>query len=158
MNLAGDLAETERSVEVLADGILLQRFDLGVSQSVRAKVLQSVFDQLPSKFTASEIGFDREVGDVADSSFAVLPRRNATDDAAVDFCHEDATWITCDIVVQVSSFPPSPVVIVNHTELMLHSLIDRHSVKRGDGDPLQSRQVVVAKGADEHHECKSEVR
>ena len=150
MDLAGDLAKAERGVEVLADFVLLQCFDLGVRQSAGAEVLQGVFDQLPPEATASSIRFDCEVGDVADPSFAVQPRRDATDNAAVDLCHEDATRIASDIVVQMPSLPPLPVVIVNHSEQPLHPLIDRYAVKRCDGDSLERRQVVGTKGTDEH--------
>ncbi len=46
VNLSCDFAESKRCVELLADRVLHERFDLGVSEASVAKTLQRKFDEL----------------------------------------------------------------------------------------------------------------
>ena len=73
MDLPRDLAESERRVEVLADGVLNQRFNFRVIQASLSKVSQSVFDQRPANSSASILGCNRDVGNVSNAGLAVHP-------------------------------------------------------------------------------------
>ena len=107
-----------------------------------SKTLQRKFDELPAQASAAAIGFDGEVGDVTDPRLAVLPSCDAADDPAVDLGHEDAAGIACNVVVQLPSFPPLPIVSLDCAKELLHPLVDRHAVECSDGDTLERRQVV----------------
>lgn len=150
VNLASDLAEAERAVEVVADIVLHESFDLGMREAGRAKVGQGVLDQLPAQAVAPILGGDCQVGNVADPHGPVLPCGNVAGDLPIVFGDEDPAWLARRVVVEVPGLAPSPIVAVDRTALALDPLIDRNSVERGNRNRLERWQVVGSVRADEH--------
>src|SRR5687767_5936536 len=90
VDLPGDFAEAERAVEVVADVVLHQRFDLGVREARAAEVGQGVRDELPTKALPAKAGCDGQVRNVADARLAILPGRDIADDLPLVLGDEDA--------------------------------------------------------------------
>lgn len=150
MNLPRDFAKAERRIEMLPDGVLCERFNLGVSQSVVPEVIQRMFDELATDPLAPKFRVDRNVGDMSDSRLIVSPSCDAANDAAIDFRDKNPVRITSGINIQMPTFTPLPIVTVNRAEEPLDSLVNRYAVKRRDRDRFQCGQVIRSVRANEH--------
>jgi len=150
VDLAGDFDEAERWVEVIADRVLSQRFDLGVSQAGCAKLIQSVLDELPAEALIPMGGCDGEVGNVTDSGCAVLPGRDVADYLTIIVRHENAGGIAGDVVVDVPGLAPLPIVAVDRSELLVNAVVDGNADEALGGEELQGFQIARLIGANSH--------
>src|SRR5262245_19672975 len=150
MDLAGNLRKAERGVKVVADGVLGEGLDFGVSEAGGAEVTHGVLEECAAQASVTVGGGDGEVGDMAHAGGAVLPGGDVADDLTGVFGHKNTGDVAGDVVVDVAGLAPLPVVAVDRTERFLDAVIDRDALKAFDGETLEVGEVGWDVGADVH--------
>jgi hypothetical protein len=152
MDLPGGFCEADRGVQMLADGILVERFDARRRQLLAAEIIERVFQQLSADPLVAKTFVDGEIRNEADAGLAVDPRADEPGDVAVDHRHEDSGRIAADIVIQMPALPPLPVMRPDRSQSPLDVLIDRHSFEAVDENRPQRFGVGGLERADGEHQ------
>ena len=102
MNLTGDFLEPEARIEVLADWVLVERLDAGVTNARAPEMIECVTDQLSSNALSAKFIRDRQIRDETRVGLAIQPRRDVAHDPPVDFGDENAVGIPCHISIDLA--------------------------------------------------------
>jgi hypothetical protein len=141
MHLAGDFDEAEGGVEVVADGVLGESFNLGVRETGGAEMIDGMLDERSAEALVAMGGGDSEIWNVANSGRAVLPGGDIADDLAIVFGHEDTGGIAGDIVVDVPRFAPFPIMAIDQAKMLFDAVVDGNAGKALDGEALEVLKV-----------------
>ena len=124
MNLPGDFHEADGRIQVLSNGVLIERLDAGQGHAILPKVIQGVFQQLSSESVTAVMLADGKVWNEPDAGLAIDPRGDEPRDFFINDCHEDSPRIAADVVVEMSSLPPAPFLRVGGMQTPPDVLID----------------------------------
>src|SRR2546421_4561123 len=141
MHLAGNFEEAERWIEVIADGILGERFDFGVAEAGGAEVIEGVLDEHPAQAPVAMRGGDGQVGNVTDAGFAVLPGGDVADNLVVLFGDKNAGRVAGNIFVNVSCLSPPPIMTIDGTKSFFDAVINRDTEEAVGGKALEVFEI-----------------
>lgn len=149
MNLPGDFLKTEARVELLTDGVLIERFDLGDLHALLAEKIDRMFEQRAAKAMPLMSGINGEVGNPADSARGIEARGDVADDMAViAFGDKDAVGLKTTIIDDRLRFAPGPAAFSERAKKLFHIAIDGDGAECLRGDFPQTGKVIGPIGAD----------
>lgn len=98
MYLPRDFLESAGRVQVLADGIVRQRFNADVPHALSPEMLECVLDEPSSQPESSLIGVHSQIGNEAHTRLDIDPRGDIAYDSTCSFGDEHAVWVSAGIL------------------------------------------------------------
>jgi hypothetical protein len=147
MNLARDLDEPDRRVEVLADLVLLEGFNLGYGHTRLLKVSQGVLEQSTAEPLATGSSAYDQIMDPADARLDVALHGDVADNFTVLFIKGDSQLGSrqVDVAVDVACLPPPPSLAGDWSQPLIDVVIDGNAFKAGDGQVADDGSVILSK-------------
>jgi hypothetical protein len=142
VDLTGDLDKSDVAIQVIADFILSQRFNLRVGHSSQTKMMTGLFEQPATPALSAQCGHDHDIRDMTDSRGLIAPGGDITEwlIGGINQC-EDPFWIPAEIIVEMTRLAPLPVMPGNDPMDPFDPLINRDTVKGLDRNHLEGGKI-----------------
>lgn len=142
MDLTSDFDKPAAGIEVLADRVLLQRFDSRVGQPEPLKITKCVLNERPADSCTSVGRIDCQIWYKADAGVAVDQCCNIANYLTMGLGDKAAVGVFIQLAFDLFGFSPLPIFAGDEAELPLDVPVDRDPLERLDCQGDNARSIV----------------